>query len=167
MVRQLRALHDGLSRLTFLIAAWALAGMVVAYCFEVFSRYVLKTPTIWVSPIVSYVLCIMIFLSVPELTRQSSHIYIDYLELHLSPAMAKQVFTVIRSISALACLIAAWFTMSDTLDAFEFGILTNTYLPVPKWWLSIIIPYAFASAGVHFVRQALGEKLPVGEGPMI
>jgi C4-dicarboxylate transporter DctQ subunit len=157
MAGYLRALHDSISRIGFLVAALALALMVLAYCFEIFSRYVLRAPTVWVSPIVSYILCITIFLSVPELTRQSAHIYIDYLESRLSPIAAAHVARIIRCIGAAACFVAAWFTASDALDSFEFGILTNTYLPIPKWWLSILIPYAFLSSAIYFCRQAWDE----------
>jgi C4-dicarboxylate transporter DctQ subunit len=157
MARCLGALHDAISRIGFLIAAAALAFMVAAYCFEIFSRYALHVPTVWVSPIVSYILCIMIFLSVPELTRQSSHIYIDYLESRLSPGAAATFAGITRWIAVIACLFAAWFTLSEALDAFDNDILTNTYLPIPKWWLSILIPYAFFSSAIYFCRQALGE----------
>jgi C4-dicarboxylate transporter, DctQ subunit len=140
-------------------AALALAFMVAAYCFEIFSRYVLQAPTVWVSPIVSYVLCMMIFLSVPELTRQSAHIYIDYFETRVSPKTGALIAQLIRWMGVLACVFAAWFTGTETFDAFEFGILTNTYLPIPKWWLSVLIPYAFLSSALYFLRQALGEDV--------
>ena len=165
MVGRLRALHDAVSRVGFMSAACALAFMVVAYCFEIFSRYALHAPTVWVSPIVSYVLCVMIFLSVPELTRQSAHIYIDYLETRVSAKTAAFIAQLIRCIGAVACLVAAWFTATDTFDSFEFGILTNTYLPIPKWWLSVLIPYAFLSSALYFLRQALGEAAPPQGAP--
>jgi C4-dicarboxylate transporter, DctQ subunit len=168
MVEFLRALHDSISRIGFLVAAFALAFMVIAYCFEIFSRYVLQAPTVWVSPIVSYILCLMIFLSVPELTKQSSHIYIDYLESRLSPAAAMRVARIIRWIAATACFVAAWFTVSDAFESFESEILTNTYLPIPKWWLSILIPYAFFSSAIYFLRQAFREEgVAPGTGPAV
>ena len=147
-----------------MLAALSLAFMVVAYCFEIFSRYVLHAPTVWVSPIVSYILCVMIFLAVPELTRESAHIYIDYLETRVSPRTSASISQFIRWTGVLACLVAAWFTATETLDAFELEILTNTYLPIPKWWLSVLIPYAFFSSALYFLRHALGEDLSSARG---
>ena len=44
---------------------------------------------------------------------------------------------------------------------------TLTALPIPKWWVSILIPYGFLSAALHFLRalgRASGETLSIGAG---
>ena len=55
----------------------------------------------------------------------------------------------------MTCAIAAWITAQAAWSDFAFGITTNTYFPIPKWWLSAIVPYGMASSAIYFLRQAM------------
>ena len=62
-----------------------------------------------------------------------------------------------RLVAAAVCLAAAWMTAEQAWSEFLLGVKTNTYVPIPKWWLFIFIPYGFLSAGIYFLRQGFGE----------
>lgn len=153
----LRRLHDTLTMLSFQLAVACLAIISVAFCYEVVARYAFNAPTVWANPIVSYLLCAMIFLALPELTRTSQHININILTDALPSAAASVLGQVIRVLCAGACLLGAWFTGSETVAQFNTGIQTISFYPVQKWIVSIFIPYGLLSAGIYFLRQALGE----------
>ena len=63
----------------------------------------------------------------------------------------------IRAAGAAACLLAAWFTGNATLDQFHQGIDTISAYPVPKWWVSIFIPYGMLSSGLYFLRALVSH----------
>ena len=46
-----------------------------------------------------------------------------------------------------------WITANATLDQFNLGIDTISTYPVPKWWVSIFIPYGMFSSGLYFLRD--------------
>jgi TRAP-type C4-dicarboxylate transport system permease small subunit len=150
----LASLHDRLSGLSFAAAMGALSVIAVSFCYEVAARYFFNAPTIWASPFASYALCASIFLAMPELTRTSSHITLSFLEDAMAPAGARRLRRGLHVLSAAACGLAAWITAQAAWNDYAVGIVTNTYYPIPKWWLSAVIPYGMASSAIHFLRQA-------------
>ena len=87
----LAALHDRLTTFSFGAAMVALAIIANSLRYEVVSRYFFNAPTVWASPFASYGLCASIFLAIPELTRNSSHIALNFLDDFLAPERALTV----------------------------------------------------------------------------
>jgi C4-dicarboxylate transporter DctQ subunit len=158
VLRGLGAVQDWLSRAGFILAACILAFISAAYCYEVVSRYFFNAPTIWASPLVSYALCLTIFMTLPDLARRGLHISIDLHEAWASPAFIEGLLRVTRFAAGISCLAAAWIAGEQAWSEFSIGVWTNTYVPIPKWWLFVFIPYGFLSGGIYFLRQAAGEK---------
>ena len=157
VLKSLAAIHDWFSSVCFALAASVLAFISAAYCYEVASRYFFNSPTIWASPFVSYGLCLTIFLALPDLARRGLHVSIDIHE-SLPALFVARLFRVTSFIAGVACLTGAWITGEQTWSEFNLGVWTNTYVPIPKWWLFIFIPYGFLSGGLYFLRQAFGER---------
>src|SRR4051812_16959560 len=150
MLRRLAAFQDALSRAGFMLAAGILAFISAAYCYEVVSRYFFNAPTIWASPMVSYGLCLTIFLALPDLARRGLQISIDLHEAWASPRLLARLLRLTNFIAGVFCVTAAWIAGQQAWSEYAFGVLTNTYLPIPKWWLFVFIPYGFLSGGIFF-----------------
>ena len=60
-------------------------------------------------------------------------------------------------LAGIFCVAAAWITAQQAWSEYSDGVLTNTYVPIPKWWLFVFIPYGFLNGGIYFLRQACGE----------
>ena len=157
MLRGLAAIQDGLSRAGFILAACILAFISAAYCYEVVSRYFFNAPTIWASPLVSYALCLTIFLALPDLARRGLQVSVDLHEAWASPAVIAALLRVTRLVAGIICLAAAWITAQQAWTEYSAGVYTNTYVPIPKWWLFVFIPYGFLNGGLYFLRQGFGE----------
>ncbi|WP_161141480.1 TRAP transporter small permease subunit [Propylenella binzhouense] len=158
------ALHDGLTRLGFVLSGVCLLVIVVSYCYEVVARYFLASPTTWASSLVSYMLCYMVFLAMPELSRQRVHIFIsiflDTLKIRDATLIQRGTYVV----AAVACLLGAAFCMKATYAQFTTGIETVNEWRIQKWMLSIAIPYGLFSAGIHYIRHfARGEPYQTAE----
>lgn len=162
---RLTQLHDGLTRLTFVLAVVSLAIIIATFCFEVVARYLFNAPTTWALAVTSYLLCLMIFAALPEMTRTSSHIAITILLDKLSGSAATAAHTFINLLGVVACGLATWITADEAFAHWIRDIWTIQSWPIPKWMVSIFIPYGFASAGLYFLRRMLRDpRLPRAEG---
>src|SRR5690554_6903588 len=136
----LARLHDGITRLGFYLAALCLIIIVSAYTYEVASRYFFSAPTTWAGSLVAYMLCFMVFLAMPELTRQRVHIFIRIILDGMPERQATRFQHAAYLIASLACLLGAWFCFDTTFKQFIGNISTVNEWRVPKWAVSGIIP---------------------------
>ena len=132
MLRRLAAFQDALSRAGFILAACILAFISAAYCYEVVSRYFFNAPTIWASPLVSYALCLTIFLALPDLARRGLQISIDLHEGWASPPTLEILLRLTRLVAAFTCLAAAWITGEQAWSEYSVEFWTNTYMPISE-----------------------------------
>jgi TRAP-type C4-dicarboxylate transport system permease small subunit len=158
LLKQLADLHDALTSASFAAAALVLGGIAFSFCYEVAARYFFAAPTSWANAFVAYLLCAAIFLAVPELTRRRAHVAIGLLLDRLRPSHAAMLHRIVSAAGTAACLLAAWFTGNATIDQFQQGIDTISAYPVPKWAVSVFIPYGMLSAGLYFFRHMLSPE---------
>ncbi len=160
--------HDAVSRFGFAMAALLLAAIACSFSYEVVARYFFNAPTEWASPLTSYFLAAAIFLAMPELTRSRAHISINVLIDAAPPRYARILLGVICALSAVACLLAAWFCADETLNQFRQEIWTTPPFEVPKWTVSIFIPYGFLSSAAYFLRELVaGTPAPAASGELL
>ncbi len=159
-VNALRALHDRITRIGFAGAALSVGVITVAFWYEVVARYFLAAPTVWAYAVASYALCPMIFLAMPEMTRRGAHVLIDYLLGALAAKFRQPLRWTVTLATALVCLIGAWITGAETWRQYAQGIETVLAFAVPKWWVSIFVPYGLLNSAIYFFRQLI-EAPPV------
>lgn len=152
-LRFLGSVHDGLTRLGFYGAGACLALIVMTYCYEVVARYFFSAPTTWASSLVSYLLCYVVFLAIPELSRKKAHIFISIILDELPDRYSTALFRLAYLIAAVACIFAAAFCFDATAHQFSRGIETVNEWRVPKWVLSVTLPYGFLSTGIYYLRH--------------
>jgi TRAP-type C4-dicarboxylate transport system permease small subunit len=160
MIRTLRALaefHDRLTVAGFGIAAALVGVIAAAFCYEVVARYFFSAPTSWTYDLGCYLLAAVIFLSVPEMTRRGAHIQVNLIFDRLPPHGVRRLRFGIGALAAAACLAATWITGNETWRQYAQGVWTLSAVPIPKWWVSILIPYGMLSSGLHFLRHLGGE----------
>jgi TRAP-type C4-dicarboxylate transport system permease small subunit len=151
--------HDALTRLGFAGAIACLGVISCSYCYEIVARYFFTAPTIWADAMVSYALCSMVFLALPELTRKKSHIVLSIMTERLSPSNLVRLQRATRFTAALGCLCAAWFSAGASYTQFDLGIETMSAWAIPKWPLSLIISYGMFSSSIYFLRQASSHEI--------
>jgi TRAP-type C4-dicarboxylate transport system permease small subunit len=167
-LRWLGVVHDRVTVLGFALAAIFVGVIAAIFCYEVVVRHFFGAPTAWTYDIGSFLLAGVIFLSVPEMTRRGAHVHVNLIFDYLSPAGARLLRYFIGVLAVAGCLIATWITGSEAWRQYVQDVWTLTALPIPKWWVSILVPYGFLSAGLHFLRalaRAPGATLSIGAGP--
>lgn len=157
LVGPLRLL-DGITRAGGVLAAAALAGIVVAFCWEVAARYFFTAPTEWAHDTVTYLLAVVVFLGLPELTRQRGNIAITFLVEMLGDSGQRRAARLASATGALVCLAAGWMSWTQTAKQFERGIVTLGTIPIPKWWISAVITWGLLLAALHFLRHAAARE---------
>jgi TRAP-type C4-dicarboxylate transport system permease small subunit len=166
---KLGELHDRITKAGFALAAVLVGLIAAAFCYEVVLRYFLGAPTAWTYDVGCYFLAAVIFLSVPEMTRRNAHIHVNLLADRLSPTSARILSFAIGVLAAGACLTAAWITGTETWRQYVQDVSTISALPIPKWWVSIFIPYGFSSSALYFLRHLgrdTGHTLAIGASPI-
>jgi C4-dicarboxylate transporter DctQ subunit len=157
-------LHDAVTRISFAASAIILALIAISFSYEVVARYFFGAPTSWANAFVAYFLCASIFLAAPELTRRRVHVAVTILADRASPGLRAALHRVILAAGAGACLLATWITANATADQFAMGIDTISAYPVPKWLVSIFIPYGMLSSGLYFLRDLTGDGFRANPG---
>jgi C4-dicarboxylate transporter DctQ subunit len=158
LIARAAAAHDQLSRLSFNIAAGCLGIIVCSYGYEVVSRYFFNAPTIWAGPLVAYMLCALIFLAAPEITRKNAHIVIGVLQEKISPRRVACLQRIIGAISTVACLLGVWIVGRTVVSQYTQGVETILTWAIPKWPLSALIAYGLLSSGIHFLRDSVSGR---------
>jgi TRAP-type C4-dicarboxylate transport system permease small subunit len=153
----LRRLHDRLTAAGFAGAAACVALITVSFWYEVVARYFFDAPTIWAYAVASYVLCPMIFLAMPAMTRRGAHVAVSYVADGLPERYRRPLAQAVLLAAALVCLLGTWICAAETWRQYVREIETISAFPVQKWWISVFIPYGLLSSALYFVRQLLGE----------
>lgn len=153
---RLGRLHDGLTDAGFLIGTFGLFLMVAIYCAEVVARYFLGRPLDWANDSFANILCVSVFAMVPHATRAAAHIEINVLP-ELVPALRRPLAKLGALAGTVICAFVAWMAWSETLRHMAMGILTEQNHPVPVWWMSVWITWAFAGSALYFLRALTGH----------
>ena len=165
LVHWLCHVHDLITKAGFAIATGLVGLIAAAFCYEVVVRYFFGSPTAWTYDVGCYLLAAVILLSLPEMTRRRAHIHVSLIFDYLSPGGVRVLRWFIGMLAVAACLTAAWITGSETWRQYSESVWTLSALPIPKWWVSILIPYGMLNSALHFLRQLggeTGETLTIG-----
>ncbi len=154
LVRLFCAVHDLITQCAACLAAAGLATIVLAYVYEVTTRYLFDAPTAWVSDFVSYALCACVFLALPRVTKDKGHVAVTVLVDALPRALAGYIHTFL-SIVGFACLaFAGYISLLENIRQFTKGIETLAIVPIPQWWVSSFITIGLALGAPYLLRYA-------------
>jgi TRAP-type C4-dicarboxylate transport system permease small subunit len=150
--------HDWLARAFFVIASVALVAATSLFLFEVAARYIFAAPTAWSSEYIRYCLVAIIFMALPEMTRQKAHIAIEIVPEYLSRDMARLLGNLNLMISAVVSGVAGWIVGLEVLKQFESGLMTNAAFPIQRYPLTALIAFGFLGASSFFLRQIFDKR---------
>ena len=150
-LKHINRITNSLTTLGVVIASGALMFIVIAYCYEVVSRYFFNQPTLWASDLVAFLLFFSIFLMIPEVTRSGGHVSVTLLEDRLSERASDCLSRILALISAAICFAVAWISGVENVRQYIYEITTVSVYPLPKWILSSAITYGFGLSGVQFL----------------
>jgi TRAP-type mannitol/chloroaromatic compound transport system permease small subunit len=154
------SIERGIDRITGsvgLLAAWLVAPLVLATCYEVFSRYVMNDPTLWAYEVGYMATGTNFLLGIAYTLRERGHIRIDVLYSHFSD----HVKAIIDAVGIALFLLPAAFWLSLKLwtyayDAYLIGETTGE-----SAWNPVVWPFRsmFFLGFVFLSLQGVGELI--------
>ena len=143
-----------------------LAGLVLLFItfsifVDVFFRYFIKRPSIWVTEVAGYLFLYLIFLATSYTLQQGVHIKVTFL-LDLFSAKLKRYLEFLASLFAIIfCLVLLWQTSLLTWEAFRDDWIAPTMLSVHYYYIYVVMVFgsfllfltSFFSCVIHFIES--------------
>jgi TRAP-type C4-dicarboxylate transport system permease small subunit len=155
ILHRMACLLDQVTKLSYNLSGLALAALLLLILNEVVMRYFFNAPTTWSADVNQWLFALAIMLVLPEITRTNGNIAISVIVDRLPPGKKELMRRVIFFLSFLMCLAAFYISGTESLRQFNTGIMTIWIHPVPKWWVSSVIPFGFFLSAVQFLRLGI------------
>lgn len=138
--------QGAIARFLYRLAWVSLATFTLLFNYEVFSRYVFLKPTVWAQDIISILVCTLIFLALPYITKENKHLVIDVF-VDFFPKTVQRALGVLAAIIVAAVLaLVGYFAGVEAYKQFLRGTMTASALAIPKWPIVAGISLSFLSA---------------------
>jgi TRAP-type C4-dicarboxylate transport system permease small subunit len=139
------------------LASAILVFIAVAVAYEVFARYVLRSPSRWTYEITGYALVWCVFLSAGHALSQGAHVYVDILYDRLPPLLAR-LTNILTSVVGLGfCGFVFWYGVNMTHVAQLIGQQSPTPLRFPMQYAYAAVPVGMVFLILEFLRRLLAE----------
>lgn len=146
---------DKLLDLMCFIAKLILAFVMFSVAGDVFFRYVLNAPSVWVIPISEYSLVFVTFLGTAWLLREEGHVTMETF-LEKRGDRGRALLGMISSIIGLVVsFIFVWYGAITTYDHFRRGIYESAVMEMPIAPVLAIIPLGSFFLLIQFIRRGM------------
>lgn len=157
VVQKFVQLMDAVSEVTGKVAAWLFFATGIIVCYEVFMRYALNSPTIWVDEISRILQVWATYLAIAFVLKSKAHIVIDLAFRDPNSLGRKVVDTFALSVIIFFCLIVVKYGIDIWWKSTVSGHTTDSYLAVPKVFIQSSIWFGFG----QMVLQAVAEIVKI------
>ncbi|HWL11871.1 MAG TPA: TRAP transporter small permease [Ureibacillus sp.] len=148
-----------INKVCIYVAAAFLGLLVFTVTYEIVSRYIFDSPSIWTSEISSYLLQFLAFFSMGYLLIEKKHVRVTFLIDRLKGTNRKllEIFTVFLTIPYSVILVIYGFKFTE--NVFRLGTTAPTLLATPLW-----IPYSFIMiAGILLALAAISSIITIAK----
>ncbi|UOQ50188.1 TRAP transporter small permease [Gracilibacillus caseinilyticus] len=99
-----------------------------------------------------FAIVIATFIGISYAARKGRHISMSAFYDFAPFKVRKIMMIIINFVTAIVMFVMAYFTFNFVMFEYETGAIT-TSLEVPRYFMSVIIPIGFISAGIQFLRN--------------
>lgn len=156
LLKRVWAFFDTILDLLAVLGMVLLTFMMLSVCWEVVTRYLLGSASVWVIEFSEYILLYITFLGTAWLLRNEGHVEMDILITLLSPKPRLIVKSVTSILGGVICFIVAWSGAEVSLDHLQRGLHQPTLMEPPDFPLFAVIPLGFFLLSIQFLRRAYG-----------
>lgn len=155
ILQRMASILDVVTKVSFNLSGLALASMLLLIINEVVLRYFFNAPTTWSADVNQWFFALTTMLVLPEITRNNGNVAITVLVDRLPQGLKEFVARTILFLSFLMCIAAVYITGIESLRQIQSGVMTMWIHPVPKWWISVVIPFGFFLSALQFLRLGI------------
>ena len=156
LLRKTGSIFDSTITLLAIFAGVLTGFATLAVGFGVAIRTVGGTPQVWVIEITEFILLWVTFLCAAWLLKKDGHVVIGVLLDQISEKKRALLNIITSILSALICLVLAWYSAFLTLDHFQRGVTAATFIEPLKAPILIIIPIGSFLLFIQFLRRSYG-----------
>ena len=144
-----------INRLCATIAGLVLLFVTFSIFIDVFLRYFLNRPSIWVTEVSSYLFLYIIFLGTAYSLQQGLHIRVTFLLDRFSPLMVR-IFNLITSLLAIVfCVVLLWQTSTMAWTAYRESWTSPTMLSAPYVYIYVSMVFGSLLLLITFILKAI------------
>ncbi|KZK90991.1 Tripartite ATP-independent periplasmic transporter, DctQ component [Pseudovibrio sp. Ad5] len=148
-------LIDHISEFSGKLAAWVFFAIGFFICYEVVSRYVFNSPTVWVDEVSRIGQIWGAYLAAAFALKHREMIVIDVAFRRPDTVLRKVVETFSILVILIFCITAVWYGYGLWLKSTLRGHTTDTYLALPKWFTHASVWVGFALLGLQSIAEAV------------
>ena len=156
-MKRLFWLHDATTKATFWAASFGVLYLTLVTAGEVFSRYVLSTPTDWAPDTAAVTFALITFFTVPWLTWKAGHASMDFLVASAPARLSVWMQRLTYLIGLVVCGLCAWIGAVETARQVSMGVMIVSVTPIPKWAVFVPLVYALGSSALYFGRHLMAS----------
>ena len=146
------------------LSAWMFFSIGLMVTWEVVTRKVFNSPTIWVDETSRFFQVWAVYLATAHILKNRDLIVVEILPVHGHPLRRKLLDSITLAIIGVFALVAAWYGSGIVMESIRMGRHTSTMLGVPKWMTESSIPIGFglllAQVLAEFVKLWRGDAIP-------
>ncbi len=162
--RHAKGLFDRILNFFFYFSCAIVAFIAISVCYNVFMRYFLKSPPLWVVQATEYSLLWIVFLSASYLLREGGHISIDLIYGSLKGKKKVIVDLLINFLCSFFMGILTLFSSFYFFECLSLKVTDVRTYTVPKWILFSVIPFGSFFLTVQFLRLFFKEVKSLWSG---
>ncbi len=135
------------------LAAWmyfTIGGMIV---YEVVTRYVFLSPTIWAEELSRFVQIWATYLAAAYVLKNRHLIVIDLFVSRLGAGLRRVADAAALAFVAMFCCVAIYYGTTIVIESVVVGRATSTMMAVPRWMTESAIPVGFSILLVQCIAQ--------------
>jgi len=151
-----------INRVLAIVGAAMTVAMMVIVVYDVFCRYVLNDPTVWVFDFSTFLLVYIVFLGLALALQEGSHVAVD-LFLEIVHGRVRQVLRVIGLlITVFYGGVLTWVVTRYALQAFQMNWKSASLIAVPLKYVYVVGPvgaFLFTLTAIGLtIESIMGEK---------
>ncbi|MBI4191758.1 MAG: TRAP transporter small permease [Betaproteobacteria bacterium] len=127
-----------------LVGIWvsgvALAVVTLVITYQVFARYVLRSPISWFYDISEWTMAGIVFLGAAYTLRMRRHVRVEFLEEHLPRKLAAGLRIVTSLLALVYFLVMIWFGWQTTSQAYQRNFTSSNPPFLPSFPALLVLP---------------------------
>lgn len=127
--------------------------MIVIAVVQIVMRNFMSAGLIWAESLLRITVLWLALLGAMLASRDNQHIAIDVIVNKLPEKIRNFVIRLTRIITALICLVTAWYSLQLVIDEYQYGDIAFGF--VPNWVCESIIPFSLCVMGIRYALSAL------------
>lgn len=141
------------------IATIVMFSMMALTFFDVAGRYLFSSPVVGAFEMTEVMLAAVIFLGLPLVTSEQSHVTVDIIDTLVSSAFLKRLKQFACVVCALSFSVFAWMLWKHVMKTYKYGD-TTAVLHIPYVWLSLLMAVSVSLSAFSLYLILVVDCLP-------